>query len=516
MDRPVNGAASLELSGLIACHASYRPDRLAVVADGQRLDWRSFHARVARAANLLRSLGIRPGNRVATCAGNCLELLEAYWAVPAIGATLVPLSPLLMADGLSSLLRDCAPACLLASAELLPVLADVDPALGGRRLLIDGEAPGYGNYAALAARQSEEFKPARANAADPYNIMYTSGTTGQPKGIVHSHFIRSMYCATMASALRVRPESRVLHTGAIVFNGAFVTMMPCFYLGGTYVLHRRFDPEATLAAIEAEAITHVMVVPAQLAALLDAPRFDPRRLSSLECVLSLGAPLLAKHRAAFEAVLPGRLYELYGLTEGMLTILDPESSAAHPGSVGRPPPFFGIRVLREDGSEAAPGEVGEIVGRGPILMDGYLGRPDLTAEAVRDGWMHSGDMGFLDADGYLHLVDRMKDMIDSGGVKVYPRDIEEVIARHPGVREVAVFGIPDDKWGEAPMAAVVARAGAAPDAAELRDWTNDRVAARYQRVARVVVMAELPRNAAGKVLKRELREPFWRPTGRVI
>jgi long-chain acyl-CoA synthetase len=512
----MKSAALLELASLVEHHARYRPTALAVAVEEQRLDWRAFHRRVARVGNALRALGIERGDRVATCMENSLELLETYWATSAIGATLVPLSPLLLADGLEGLLRDCEPACLVTSSAMLPQLARISAKVSGGRLLIDGHAPGYEDYHALATAQPETLEPADVSADERFNIMYTSGTTGLPKGIVHTHFIRAMYCTLMAAALRMGPESRTLHTGAIVFNGSFVTLMPSFYLGAAYFLHRRFEAEATLATIEQERITHIMLVPAQIAALLDSPAFAAGRLASLQCVLSLGAPLLAKHRAQFEAALPGRLYELYGLTEGMLTILDPEAAARKPGSVGTPPPFFRIRVLREDGSDAAAGEIGEIVGRGPILMDGYYRRPDLTAEAIRDGWMHSGDMGHLDEDGYLYLVDRKKDMVDSGGVKVYPRDIEEVAARHPQVREVAVFGIPDEKWGEAAMAAVILREGARPGEDELRDWINARVAARYQRVARVVILPDFPRNAAGKTLKRELRAPYWAAHGRAI
>src|SRR5439155_14901380 len=171
--------------------------------------------------------------------------------------------------------------------------------------------------------------------------------------------------------------------------------------------------------------------------------------------------------------------------------------------------FSSVRILRDDGSDAEPGEVGEIVGRGPFMMTGYYKRDDLTAQTVRDGWIHSGDMGSVDEEGYLTLVDRKKDMIDSGGVKIYPRDIEEIAVQHAAVHEVAVFGIPHDKWGETPMAAVVLRADANASAEELREWINSRVAARYQRVDRVVIMADFPRNAAGKTLKREMREPYW-------
>ncbi len=226
-------------------------------------------------------------------------------------------------------------------------------------------------------------------------------------------------------------------------------------------------------------------------------------------ILSLGAPLHGEHKDRLNRLLPDRFHELYGLTEGFVTILDRDDALRKAGSVGVPPPFYEMRIVGDDGRDLPPGEVGEIVGRGPITMPGYYGRPDLTGEALRDGWLYSGDLGYVDEDGFLYLVDRKKDMIDSGGIKVYPRDIEEIAARHPAVREVAVFGIPHDKWGETPVAAVVLREPDAIGADELRDWINARVAAKYQRLARVVIFADFPRNAAGKTLKRELRAPFW-------
>ena len=173
-----------------------------------------------------------------------------------------------------------------------------------------------------------------------------------------------------------------------------------------------------------------------------------------------------------------------------------------------------MRVVDEQGNDAKPGEVGEIVGRGPLLMPGYYKRPDLTAQAIKDGWMHSGDMGYLDEDGYLYLVDRMKDLIISGGVNVYPRDIEEVVVAHPAVQEAAVFGIPNEKWGEAPLAAVVLKSGESVSPEELRAWINSRVGARFQQVCEVAIKAEFPRNAAGKTLKRVMRDEYW--AGRTV
>lgn len=499
----------LELASLISHQARYRPDATAVVFEGERISYRAFWSRVARVGNLLRSLGVEPGDTVATVAANSMALLETYWAVPTIGATLVPLSPLLLTSGLASLLRDSQARCLITQVSMLPVLCQLGDALPHNVLLIDGSEPGYGDYQALAAAQPEMLAPATVASDALFNIMYTSGTTGFPKGIMHTHFVRAMYCTLMAAAFRFTPESRTLHSGAIVFNGAFVTLMPSFYLGGIYILLPQFDVDATLDAIERERVTHIMLVPAQIVALLASPRFVPQRLASLECILSLGAPMLQEHKDRLNAALPGRFYELYGLTEGFVTVLDRSDAQRKSGSVGVPPPFYAMRIVRDDGRDAAPGEIGEIAGRGPILMSGYHRQPELTQQAIRNGWLYTGDMGYVDDDGYLYLVDRKKDMIDSGGVKVYPRDIEEVAAHHPAVREVAVFGIPDDKWGEVPLAAVILHPGTAVTPDELRDWINQRIGARYQRVAQVSILPEFPRSTAGKTLKREMRDPYW-------
>jgi acyl-CoA synthetase (AMP-forming)/AMP-acid ligase II len=503
----------LELATLISRHARYRPDATAVVFGDQRLNYAQFGARVARSANLLRSLGIGKGDKVATVLGNSREALELVWAVPAVGAALVPLSPLLTSVGLASLLRDSDAKCLVSQRSMLPALAamraELAPLLPGRVLLIDGESGEFGDYSALTAAQRDAFEPELCSPEDLFNIMYTSGTTGLPKGIMHSHYVRSMYCLLMASAYRMTPESRTLHAGAIVFNGAYVTLMPTFYLGGTYVLLPQFDAETTIATIERERITHIMLVPTQIIAILASREYRPERLASLECIVSLGAPLLQEHKDRLNADLPHRFYELYGCTEGFVTILDRDEAVRKSGSVGRPTQYFEMRIVDAEGRDLPPREIGEIVGRGPIRMQGYYKRPDLTAEAIRDGWVCTGDVGYTDEDGFLYLVDRKKDMIDSGGMKVYPKDLEEIAARHPAIREVAVFGVPHDKWGETPLAAVILREGATASPEELRGWINERVAARYQRVSEVLIMKDFPRSAAGKTLKREMREPYW-------
>lgn len=503
----------LELASLVNRQARFRADAPALTFEGTTHSYRQFAERVNRTAHALAGLGVRRGDKVATVLANCRELVELTFAAPSLGAVNVPLSPLLTGPGLRALLADSQAALLVTQASMLPALESIRDelprTLRRRIVLVDGSEPGCYSLAELRSAAADGPPQATVTQDDLFNIMYTSGTTGLPKGIMHSHFVRAMYALQMGAAWRMTPESVVLHTGAIVFNGAFTTLMPCFHLGAHYVLARQFSAAQAIELIERHRVTHTMMVPAQIAALLDAPQFAPEKLASLQMILSLGAPLHQEQKERLNRLLPGRFYELYGLTEGFVTILDVRDSVRKAGSVGVPPPFFHLRIVREDGTDADAGEIGEIVGRGPILMSGYHNRPDLTDKAIRNGWLFTGDMGYVDGDGYLHLVDRKKDMIDSGGVKVYPRDVEEIAARHPAVREVAVFGVPDDKWGETPVAAVILHADAQASEDELRDWINAHVAARYQRVSRVLIMADFPRSAAGKTLKREMRAPFW-------
>jgi len=494
--------------------ARYRGDHLALVFNDQRLNFRDLNARINRLANAMLAAGIVKGDKVATILPNCLELIDLYWAAAKIGAVVVPSSTLLQAAGLRTLLNssDCVMVVSSPSfAETLNQVRDDVPLVSEGRWLLIGEraSDGFVAYDDFVA-EAAETEPADADIdpEDPYNIIFTSGTTGAPKGIVHTHRIRGGYASLFASHWRMTPESVAMHAGSIVFNGSYLTLMPWMYLGCTYVLMPGFDVDEVMSVIEREKVTHTIMVPSQIVAILNAPGFDPARLESLEMLLTLGAPLHLEHKQRLIDVLPDRFYELYGLTEGFMTVLDKTDVSKKMESVGVPSVFNEMKIIDHDGKEVRAGALGEICGRGPMLMPGYYKQPELTAEAIVDGWLHTGDIGYVDEEGYLYLVDRKKEMIISGGVNVFPRDIEEIMVAHPDIAEAAVFGVPHDKWGETPVGAVIAKAGCTIDPVTLKEWINARVVAKFQRLSDLVVLDDFPRSVAGKTLKREIKADY--------
>lgn len=505
----------LTIQDWLTRHARYRPNKTAFICGSTRMNFSELNASVNQLIHALQKTGIKKGDKIATVLPNCTALWEVYWACAKMGAVAVPLSPLLRGQGLANLLNNADTSLVIsdkATAGYISAVKPLVPGLPDQRywLINSDDTESYTSYHNAKQNEStEEPLVEKVTGNDPYNIIYSSGTTGLPKGIVISHAVRALYGSLFANSYRMAPESVVMHSGSIIFNGSFLTLMPAMFLGCTYVLHDHFDPQQVIGDISKEAVTHTILVPSQIIACLQQEGFNKVSLPSIEYILSVGAPLLLEHKQALNRRIPGVFYELYGLTEGFMTILDKTDAFRKTGSVGYPPSFMDMKILNEEGHVQPAGVIGEIVGRGPLLMDCYYKNEAQTKEALKGGWLYTGDLGYLDEDGFLFLTGRKKDLIISGGVNVYPADIEEVIIRHDAVRDVAVFGVSHAEWGETPVAAVVLTANSGEVNAEIiRAWVNNHIDARFQKVHEILIMDELPRNVAGKILKRELKERY--------
>lgn len=501
----------LTIQHLLTRNARFRPNHLAIICNDIRLTYKEFDAAVNQLANAMLAAGIKKGSKVSTLLNNSYELYETYWACAKIGAVCVPNSPMLRGNGLVNLLNDADTELLITSYSLSPYVDEAKPWLKPMHFWLTDAAACAGfdyYYSKKEIEATSEPIVELVTETDPYNIMYSSGTTGLPKGIVLSHRVRALYGALFANYFRMMPESVVMHSGSIVFNGSFLTLLPVMFVGGTYILLDHFDAHEVTKVIKEEKVTHTILVPSQIVSCLNTPEFITENLQSLEYILSVGAPLLLEHKEELDRRVSGVFYELYGLTEGFMTILDKTDFRKKAGSVGCVPQFMDIKIIDDEGKELPNGQIGEIIGESPLMMTEYYKNSEKTAEAIQHGWLHTGDVGYLDNDGYLFLTGRKKDLIISGGVNVYPIDIEEIIAHHPAVKDVAVFGVPHKDWGETPIAAIILKEGATALADEIKQFANDRLEARYQKVTEVIVVPDFPKNVAGKILKRELRENY--------
>ena len=501
------------LPELIARHGRWRASRVALVADERRLTWAELERATAQVGNGLLAAGLKRGQRIALLMDNSLEFALLLLGILRSGCVAVPLNVSISEAAIEGMIEDAEVRAVFASGahcQRIDAL-DLSSQRARRALRFAHSGPGgpWRDVTTWRAAQSTAAPAVNIQPDDECNIIYSSGTTGVPKGIVHSHQCRLNWAAELAVALRYRSDCVTLCSLGLFSNISWVAMLSTLYVGGTIVVMPHFEAHAAAELIEAEAITHGTVVPLQLERLLQLPDLERARLGSLDTLMCCGSPLKAEVKREFPRRTGCQLIELYGLTEGVCTILAPEDFAAKMTSVGKP--FLGtdIRIIGDDDRELPAGAVGEIVGYGPLLMQGYHGREAVSREATwldahGRRWLRTGDLGVLDEDGFLYVVDRKKDMILSGAQNVYPADIEQVMQQHPDVAEVAVVGAPSRKWGETPVAIVVLRSGCAPDREALIAWTNARLG-KQQRIADVLWRASLPRNANGKVLKRELR-----------
>ena len=485
----------------IRCAAARVGAKPALVADGETLDYRRLVERMARVANLgLGHLGLKFGDRVALIAPNCLPYVELVAGLSDIGVIVATLSPRLTCAELSAILDDCDPRAIIVhprAAEALDAARDVP-------VIVLGD-----DYERLLARASDRPTGVAVAETDPFALAYTSGTTGRPKGVLLPHRSRSIMFTAMAAEYRCfGVDDHFLALAPMCHGAGFVFACAALFFGGTTSLFPANDPLAMLDRIGERDISGVFMVPAQFTRLFDLPQadLDRRRGHRLTSIISNAAalPLSMKERA-IEQFGPGLLHETYGSTEGgIVTNIRPDEQLSYPGSVGRPFPGIEIELRDEAGHACDADEPGELFSRSPASFSGYWQRPEETAAAVVDGWVTVGDVARRDAAGFLTIVDRKKDMVVTGGLNVYPREIENVIAELAAVQDVAVVGRDDREWGETLHAFVVSRHGAMLDDETILKQCRSALAG-YKVPRGVTFVAELPRNASGKVLKTRLR-----------
>ncbi len=508
----------LTLSDAVATHARLSPGKLAARDSRRRLNFAEWSERASRLANGLLGLGLAKGDRVALLAYNCVEWMEMYAALARAGLVAVPINFRLTPPEIAYIAQHSEARAVIAQDEL----ADRVDAIRGELSLDpacyvafgDAVPAGWTAYEALIAGAAATPPAVEVKPQDMSALMYTSGTTGRPKGAVRSH--EGSTLIALATALEMGFSSRdtallvmpMCHANSLYFSHTFV------HLGATCVIDDRksFDPEALLATLARDSVTFTSLVPTHFIMMLGLPEATQAKydVSAVEKLMISSAPARRDTKLAImEFFRNSQLYELYGSTEaGWVTLLRPHEQFDHLGSVGREWAGSGaIRLLDADGREVPDGEVGELFSRSPYAFDGYWKNPEKTAEAFRGDWCSVGDMARRDEKGYIHLVDRKSNMIISGGENVYPSEVEAVIGAHPKVKDVAVVGLPHEKWGEAVHAIVVLHAGQQADEAELQDWCRGRMAGfKRPQSFRFVQDDGMPRTATGKILHRVLRD----------
>jgi long-chain acyl-CoA synthetase len=502
--------------GLVG-NATERPEHPALVCGERRLGYGALDRLVNRTAHALAARGLANAGRVALMLPNDVEFFAVTQAAGKLGALAVPINYRWRRDELGYVLADSSPDVLVVDAAFL---GEAEPALAvaGRppraRVLVVGEAPGWPSFTAAIA-EAPDTPPPGARTQSGYNIViYTSGTTGRPKGVVHPHVDPALGFAAQRAIVEMwgfRPDDVHLMVGPAYHTMPSAYVAQHLFVGATSVLMKKFDAEECLQLIASERVTTSAMVPAHFIRLLELPdhvraRYD---LSSVRKILHAAAPCPPHvKRRIMELFPPGTVWEFYGATEGPGTLIGPDEWLAKPGSVGRPWPGVTIKILDDDGRECAPGEVGTIyLSSRSGARFRYHNAEEKTAAAFRGDFFTVGDMGYLDADGYLFISDRKHDMVISGGVNVYPLEIEHVLVTHPGVVDAAVVGVPDARWGEALLAVVERRPGATLTADVLREWCRTRMA-DYKVPRHVEFVDELPRDPNGKVAKRFLRERY--------
>ncbi len=503
------------------------PERVATTFRGRRRSFREFGERVARLAGALRAMGMAPGDRVGMLALNSDRYLEYMMAVWWGGGVLNPVNIRWSVPEIVYSLDDCDTRILIVDDAFLRMVDGIRGSAKNAPTIIhagDGEAPeGMLSHEQLIT-DSAPVEDAGRGGDDLATIMYTGGTTGFPKGVMQSHMNLWSACVQRMAELPPLPNSAVLHAAPLFHIGAMARTLVQFIAGESHVIIPMFEPTAVLDAIQREAVSEILLVPTMIQAVIAHPDFDKYDLGSVKRLVYGASPITPTVLEHMLARLPGvEFSHSYGLTEACpIVSSNPHENhgeaARRSGlsrSVGRGGLGVLVKVVDPEGREVPRGTVGEIIVRGPNIMQGYWNKPEETAKALKTGWLWTGDGAYMDEQGYLFIVDRMKDMIVSGGENIYSAEVENVIARHPAVAMCAVIGIPDERWGEAVHAVVVAKPGASLTEDEIRAHCHEFIAG-YKCPKSVELRAELPLSGAGKILKRDLRAPYWAGKTRAV
>lgn len=490
------------LSDAIAQHARDRGDHVALIQGDVVLTYAQLDGLMNRIGAALHRDGLTASDRVALLGEPGVEYAAVFVGAVRAGLTPVPLAPSVTDETLNAMLTDAQPRVVFTDASQS---ARLD---GFERVTLDGSAGGKPMQTWLAPEGAapvvEGVEPETA-----FNIIYSSGTTGVPKGIIHSHRMREGQMGALAAFFS--PDAVTILATPLYSNTTLVTLLPTLRAGGTVVVMRKFDTKGFLEQSQQHRVTHAMLVPVQYQRLMAEPSFDDFDLSAFQLKLCTSAPFSAELKSEVLRRWPGGLVEIFGMTEGGgICFLPAHLFPEKLHTVGMPAPGSDIRIINDDGVEQPVGETGEIVSHSGQMMIGYNNRPEATAAGrwtAPDGrnFIRTGDLGRFDAEGFLQIVGRKKDMIISGGFNIYPIDLEIQIDAHPEVVEAAVIGVPDAKWGETPVAYVVRQPDATVEAEALRIWANERLGS-LQRVSAITFVDELPRNGLGKVLKTTLSE----------
>jgi len=495
------------LAAMISAHAAERPDAPAIIDENRTTSYAALQEAIERVAASFRRDGLRPGKAIAMCAGSSTDYIVAMLGAISANIVVCPLTPSLTPAQLARMIEDCEAEYLFLDRACAAKFADTLPDGGLRQVFLEEEVKtGFSAWLAEAAGLEEvSILP-----EDPFNIIYSSGTTGAPKGIVQSHVMRWRQ-VRMLRAYGFETASVTLLSTPLYSNTTLAGLFPTLACGGAVVLLRKFEASDFLELSQKYGVTHAMLVPVQFRRIMDVADFDTFDLSAYVMKFAASAPFSADLKEDVLRRWPGGLVELYGATEGGgLCVLAAHEHPDKLGTVGLPYPGHDIRLIRDDDSECGPGEQGEVVGRSGAMMEGYHKDPVRTAEAEWFSeaglrYIRMGDIGRFDADGFLTIVDRKKDMIISGGFNIYPSDVEAALIAHPAVLEAAVVGIPSDRWGETPIAFVALREGMQVSEADIATFVEERVG-RTQRPTGYHFVAALPRSTIGKVLKQPLKE----------